>query len=558
MTTIDFSQGFGSSISSCVLFGILCPNLEPLAQVFGSTPSPLVQIPAVARKFYQAHGDQIDQVVMFANFANAMGNAFAFELNINPDVAGIGLDPDNLASFYGSDGRLVSFLNMNRLARYPADPNSVIPGLAGDNNTLDLMGQEAGHNWLAFVNFDDAGVCSNLLLGRQSAHWSFFHDSDASDMEGNKWQDNGDGTFTSIEATERFSALDQYIMGLRSSGEVPNFFFIRNPDPVGCFAWDFGERSCAPQVGVTVTGGTRQDVTLSQIQTCEGLRSPVSGFSASNPTTTWRQAFVLLVRGGTSVPQTDIDKIETIRSAWVPYFNAATSGRGSIDTTLPTLLDNAAFVQQQYLDFLDREPDSPGGSFWTNQLESGLPRANLIEFFMDSEEFRFKGKFIAQTYFGILARVADYDGFRGWLGGLLNGVSREQIVQAFLNSAEFQANFGSTLTNGQFVERMYLNVLQRFPDLDGFNFWLGQLDGGFMTRAQVALNFLDSEEFQHSQPIQDWVNVSLLYFDMLRRNPDLNELLGWVEALDGGIPLLSVIDGFLNSEEYKARFFLMG
>jgi hypothetical protein len=142
------------------------------------------------------------------------------------------------------------------------------------------------------------------------------------------------------------------------------------------------------------------------------------------------------------------------------------------------------------------------------------------------------------------------------LGGLLNGVSREQIVQGFLSSTEFQANFGSTLTNGQFVERMYLNVLQRFPDPGGFNFWLGQLDGGFMTRAQVALGFLDAEEFQNSQPSQDWVNVSLLYFDMLRRDPDPSGFIGWVEALDGGTPLLSVIDGFLNSDEYKARFFL--
>jgi hypothetical protein len=52
------------------------------------------------------------------------------------------------------------------------------------------MGQETGHQWLAFVDFDNAGMCSNFLLGRQLAHWSFFHDTDASNMEGNRWQDN--------------------------------------------------------------------------------------------------------------------------------------------------------------------------------------------------------------------------------------------------------------------------------------------------------------------------------------------------------------------------------
>src|SRR5439155_14224823 len=124
-----------------------------------------------------------------------------------------------------------------------------------------------------------------------------FHDANASDMEGNRWQDNGNGTFTSVEATARYSALDQYIMGLRPAAEVPNFFFIRNPSPANCFIFDLsvGERSCAPKNGVTVSG-TRQNVPLSQVIAIEGARSPSSGFSGVNPTTTWKQAFILRFR----------------------------------------------------------------------------------------------------------------------------------------------------------------------------------------------------------------------------------------------------------------------
>ena len=147
------------------------------------------------------------------------------------------------------------------------------------------------------------------------------------------------------------------------------------------------------------------------------------------------------------------------------------------------------FIRQQYLDFLDREPDSGELFFWVTQLNGGLPRASLIAAIMDSSEFQLKGKFIAQTYLGILNRDADHGGFRPWLGALLAGVSREQIVQGFLDSGEFQANFGSSLTNGQFVERMYLNVLTRAADSGGFNFWVGQLNSGQLTRAQVSVEF---------------------------------------------------------------------
>ncbi len=316
-TTIDLSQG-GSSISTF-------PNSEPLVQVFGSSTGPLVHISAVARGFFKTHSDAFDQLVMFANFTHALGNAFAFHLAVRSTVSGVGRSLFDNSSFFGGPGRLQSFLNMNRLQLYPADPNTTF---LGTNSTLDIMGQESGHMWLAFPRFDDSGVCSTLLLGRDLSHWSFFHDTDASDMEGNKWQDNSNGTFTTIEATSRYSALDQYIMGLRTTASVPTFFFIRNPTNTGGRI-----AASAPETGVTV-GGTRQNVTVNQIQTCEGPRSP-SGFTAVNPTTTWKQAFILLITGGTTAPSADITKIDTIRSGWQSYFATATGGRGSVDTTVP-------------------------------------------------------------------------------------------------------------------------------------------------------------------------------------------------------------------------------
>jgi len=309
VTTVDFNQGTGTSLSSF-------PTVEPLVQVFGTSSAPLVHMSAVARRFYASHGDLFDNIAVFANFQHDLGpSSFAFLQFIRNNTSGIGLGTFNDSSFYGSSGRLQSVLNMNRLDLYPADPNTTF---LGTNNTLDIMGQETGHQWLAFVDFDNGGVCNNLLLGRQLAHWSFFHDTDASDMEGNRWQDNGNGTFTTIEATARFSALDQYITGLRSSAEVPTFFFINNPTNTG------GRTSAsAPEIGVTLNG-TRQNVTVNQVITCEGARSPGSGFSAVNPTTTWKQAFILLIQGGTTPPSTDVTKIETIRSAWTSYFANAT------------------------------------------------------------------------------------------------------------------------------------------------------------------------------------------------------------------------------------------
>lgn len=329
-TTLDLHTGSGGSASAY-------PNQEPLMQVFGGMPNPLVHVPAVARRFYQTHGDSFDQLVMFANFGNALGNAFAFEQPIRVSMTGTGQSIFDLSSFFGSPGRLHSILNMNSLSVYPdnldclANPNCRLPG--NNDSVLTLMGQEAGHQWLAFLRFDDGGINSDLLLGRDLAHWSFFLDSDASDMEGNNWVDNANGTFTSNELTIRYSPLDQYAMGLRSASEVPDFFFIRNPTGTT------RTRSSSPEIGVTVSG-TRQNVSISQITASEGVRPP--GFTGVNPTTVWHQAFILLVRAGTTPSSTDLSKIETIRSAWISYFANAVGGRGSISTNLSTMPSAAA------------------------------------------------------------------------------------------------------------------------------------------------------------------------------------------------------------------------
>jgi hypothetical protein len=243
----------------------------------------------------------------------------------------------------------------------------------------------------------------------------------------------------------------------------------------------------------------------------------------------------------------------TTGGAIIPIDTTRTIAAGVI-SPIVLLSNNSLFVQQQYLDFLDRKPEPEGLTAWVNALDRGFAKADMIEIFLDSGEFRFKGKLIAKAYLGILTRDPAHSDFRVWLEALLQGMSREQIVQAFLDSSEFKSRFGSNLTNSQFVERMYANVLLRKPETAGFNFWLGQLNNRRMTRAQVTLGFLDSIEFQNLSVSQNRLDILLLYFDMLRRDPDAEGFNNWFNALNSGVPLTSAINAFLLSSEYQAQF----
>jgi len=56
---------------------------------------------------------------------------------------------------------------------------------------------------------------------------------------------------------------------------------------------------------VVTVSGTRQNVSICQVTTIEGVRP--FGFSGVNPTTVWHQGFLLLVAAGTAPAGTAID-----------------------------------------------------------------------------------------------------------------------------------------------------------------------------------------------------------------------------------------------------------
>lgn len=272
---------------------------------------------AIAQAFFREFADDYDHLVVFLDFPQTLNGAFAFEFTVKNEIRGLGIGVFDGTSAVGSRGRLRSFVQMGALSRYPDDPER---DFLGTNNTLDLLGQETGHRWLSFFRFiDENGQRSDALLGRDQSHWSFCHNSLASDMEGNLFREDGGGRFTVTEATERFSPLDQYAMGLIPAGAVPPFYYID-----GCV-----DRAAGPQIGATIQG-RRVDVTIDQIIAAEGPRVPAADKSPH----TFNMAFVLVSEGGQFPSEGSIAKVDRIRAAWESYFAQATDGNGAVSTAL--------------------------------------------------------------------------------------------------------------------------------------------------------------------------------------------------------------------------------
>ena len=76
------------------------------------------------------------------------------------------------------------------------------------------------------------------------------------------------------------------------------------------------------------------------------------------------------------------------------------------------------------------------------------------------------------------------------------------LVKSFLSGRESKkilANKLSSLAIAQirekeYINALYLNVLERMPDDQGFNYWENQLESGRENRSELLMGFSESEE----------------------------------------------------------------
>jgi hypothetical protein len=99
---------------------------------------------------------------------------------------------------------------------------------------------------------------------------------------------------------------------------------------------------------------------------------------------------------------------------------------------------------------------------------------------------------IARLYSAAFDRYPDGPGLNFWVRSWEAGNSPLVIAEQFYQSPEFRGNYGP-LSDRQFVEQLYINVLGRAGESGGIDFWLSKLTSG-ESRAGVLLGFSDSSE----------------------------------------------------------------
>jgi hypothetical protein len=234
--------------------------------------------------------------------------------------------------------------------------------------------------------------------------------------------------------------------------------------------------------------------------------------------------------------------------------NETVNGPNPIDQT-------AFFVRQHYIDFLGREPDPAGFLGWQNVINNCSPgdttcdRVHVSGAFYQSPEFQQRGYFVYRFYPVSFGRKPDYAEFIPDLARVSGFLSDQQLeaakvafVDDFMARPSFANLYPDTLTPMAYVDALIQTAGVTLPNRVDL---IQALEMGTKTRAQVLREIAESPQVTVKYFNQAFVVMQ--YFGYLRRDPDALYLI-WIQELDATGNARNMINGFVNSPEYRFRF----
>jgi hypothetical protein len=313
----------------------------------------------------------------------------------------------------------------------------------------------------------------------------------------------------------------------------------------------------------------------------------------TTPLSVGQHTVVAAVRDQSTFVRTDPTNVLTQELTWTLTINA----------TAGNPIDQANFfVRQHYLDFLNRQPDTDGLNFWTNEITSCGANASCIETkrvnvsaaFYLSIEFQQTGYLVERMYkvaYGDVAGTSTFNGTHqlqvpvvrfnefladtqqigqgvivgqtGWEALLEN--NKQAFSQTFVQRTRFTTALVTSMTPAQFVDKLFQNagVTPSTADRDAaINEFAGAADTtnaaarGRAVRRVAENATLNQQEFNRAF-------VLIQYFGYMRRDPNVtpdSDYTGydfWLTKLNGfngNFVDADMVKAFIVSSEYRRRF----
>jgi hypothetical protein len=204
----------------------------------------------------------------------------------------------------------------------------------------------------------------------------------------------------------------------------------------------------------------------------------------------------------------------------------------------PNASADQAFVRGLYRAAVQRDADPASLAAYTGLLDAGsVTTQQVAQSVYNSTEARQAQ--VTNFYFAVLHRAPDVPSLGAYVGALQAGADEATLLAGLFGTAEFApAN-----DNGAFLDSLYVSVLGRNPDPGSFTAYRALLDGGQVTRPQLAQSFLRSAESAQRAG-------SAMIRTFLQRTPDAGTLGAMAQGVGAGVPYGAYAVIFLGSQEF--------
>lgn len=109
---------------------------------------------------------------------------------------------------------------------------------------------------------------------------------------------------------------------------------------------------------------------------------------------------------------------------------------------------------------------------------------------------------MALLYQAALDRQPDNPGLNYFVGNLQEGQNLQDIANSFYHATEFRQQF-ERFDDENYIDQLYLNVLERPADSEGVDYWLNDIQHNGRSHADVLVSFAQSAENRDNAA--DWL-----------------------------------------------------
>ncbi len=286
-----------------------------------------------SRQFYEHFSDNADFLVFYMSQRRDWTEGSARSSGaVAGGIRGAGL-PAAWRTGTGSAGRLQGMQEVSWIGAFSCEPSGHsrdFGALADYSLAVWMNGHELGHRWGVALDPPERSEYARIS---DNVHWLWeLHHPAAfcepgppcSSLMGGAWWEEAEPSYYVQRAKNGYpqatgyGPLDLYLMGLARPEEIPRLFVLANP------RWEFRRGYGWGFLA------DRKEFGIADIIRQLGPRWPDAAHSQKE----FNTVYVFFVMQGDELRQSDLERVEGIRQAWIRHFHAATLERAAMTSTL--------------------------------------------------------------------------------------------------------------------------------------------------------------------------------------------------------------------------------